>query len=132
MIQVDSSALVAIARQEPGSTAFNDVIAGARVIIGTPTLLEVSFVLPSMLTRQATDEFLEDFLADPHVDAVPFSLEMFRAANAAFSVFGKGRHPAKLNFGDCMSYAVAKVRGVPLLFKGNDFVHTDIRSALPG
>jgi ribonuclease VapC len=65
------------------------------------------------------------------VEAVPFTLEMYRAASSAFQTYGKGRqHPAQLNFGDCMAYALAKVEGIPLLYKGEDFSRTDIRRAL--
>jgi ribonuclease VapC len=68
-------------------------------------------------------EFLQDVL--------DFSQELFIAACEAFDRYGKGRHKAALNFGDCMSYAVAKARAVPLLYKGQDFLHTDINPALP-
>ena len=131
MIAVDTSALVVLARSEPERSAFNTVIASGRVLVGAPTLLEASMVLPAMVTQERAEAFLARFLADPWVEALPFSVEMFQAARAAFYSFGKGRHPAKLNFGDCMAYAVAKVRDVPLLYKGDDFSLTDIRSALP-
>ena len=88
-------------------------------------------VLPGMVTQERAEAFLASFLADPWVEALPFSVDMFEAARAAFYSFGKGHHPAKLNYGDCMAYAVAKVRDVPLLYKGGDFSLTDIRSALP-
>ena len=130
MIAVDTSALVAIAREEPEARAFNEALASGPVVIGTPALLETSIVLPSMLTREAADGFLDRLLGYPWVQPVDFSFEMFEAAKAAFQRYGKGRHPARLNFGDCMSYALAKVRGVPLLYKGNDFALTDIRPAL--
>lgn len=126
MIALDTSALVVIAREEPEAAAFSEVIAGGIVLVGTPTLLEASMILPSMVTQVAADRFLRQFMAKSWVETVPFSLGMFEAARLAFEMFGKGRHPAKLNFGDCMSYAVAKVRDVPLLFKGSDFSRTDI------
>jgi ribonuclease VapC len=74
---------------------------------------------------------LEDWIVRPNVTLDPFDAPQYRDAVIAFERFGHGRHPAKLNFGDCMSHAVAKHHGVPLLYKGNDFRLTDIRSALP-
>lgn len=70
---------------------------------------------------------LRGFLSKRGLTIVPFDAAMFDAAIDAFARFGKGRgHPAKLNFGDCLSYAVARTHMVPLLFKGNDFIHTDL------
>ena len=131
MIAIDTSALVAIATEEPESAAFNDVMARRRIVVGTPTLLEASMVLPSLVTQVTAEQFLADFLADSWVEAIPFSVEMFEAARAAFHRFGRGRHPAKLNLGDCMTYGLAKIMDVPLLYKGSDFALTDLRSALP-
>ena len=65
------------------------------------------------------------------MELVPVDVEQARVARAAFSRFGKGRHPAALNYGDCFSYALAQVMGEPLLYKGDDFSRTDIRSVLP-
>ncbi|MGA0597168.1 PIN domain-containing protein [Enterovirga sp. CN4-39] len=88
-------------------------------------------VMPSIVAEEAADRFLRRFLAEPWTRRVAFSVEMFDAAQVAFRRYGRGRgHPAKLNFGDCMSYAVAKVHGIPLLYKGEDFSQTDIVSAL--
>jgi ribonuclease VapC len=131
VIAVDTSVVVAIVREESDARAFSDAMAGGRILIGTPTLLEASMVLPTVVGKSAADSFLRDFLDDSAVEPVPFSLKMFEAAKAAFERYGRGRHPAKLNFGDCMSYAVAKVLDAPLLYKGTDFAHTDIRPALP-
>ncbi|MDB5560216.1 MAG: twitching motility protein PilT [Enterovirga sp.] len=131
MIAVDTSALVAIAREEPDAYAFNEAIASGPVVIGTPALVEASMVLPSVVTQDAADRFLAQMLGYSWIEPVAFSFEMYEAAKMAFGRFGRGRgHPAQLNFGDCMSYAVAKVLDVPLLYKGNDFALTDIRSAL--
>ena len=75
---------------------------------------------------------VDRFLSRPTVRVVAFGLEHYRLAAAAFDRYGKGRgHPAQLNFGDCMAYAVAKARDVPLLYKGDDFAQTDVRRALP-
>ena len=126
MIAVDTSALVPIVREEPEARLFGEVLSSRRVLVGTPTLLEASMVLPSVVSGDAADRFLRSFLAEPGVEPVAFSFEMFEAAKVAFRFYGCGRHPAKLNFGDCMSYAVAKVLGIPLLYKGGNFAQTDL------
>lgn len=76
-------------------------------------------------------ERLESFIATAELDVVAFDAEQCRAAREAFARYGKGRHPAGLNFGDCASYALAATRALPLLFKGADFAQTDIAAALP-
>lgn len=119
---------MAIALDEPERKTFNLYIAAEEALIGTPTLLELQLVLSSRMGVDA-EAFVDRLLALPAVHPVAFSLEMYRFALAAFHRFGKGRHQAGLNFGDCMAYAVAKAHDVPLLFKGNDFLHTDIRPA---
>ena len=72
-------------------------------------------------------DFLTELVADKDVWIEPFDADLSLIARAAFDRYGKGRHPAKLNFGDCISYALAKSRDLPLLFKGDDFPLTDIR-----
>lgn len=129
MTAVDT--LVAIVREEPEARSFAGVLSRQQVLVGTPTLLEASMVMPSIVTEEVVDRALRRFLAEPWTRRVAFSVEMFDAAHVAFRRYGRGRgHPAKLNFGDCMSYAVAKVHGIPLLYKGEDFSQTDIVSAL--
>ena len=101
-------------------------------MVGAPTLVETRFVLSSILDDQDADVMIDRLVHEGSLEPVDFTPAMADAAVDAFRRFGKGRgHPAQLNFGDCTSYAVAKVHGVPLLFKGSDFAHTDIRSALP-
>jgi ribonuclease VapC len=73
---------------------------------------------------------VEEMLKDAQIELVPVSIDHARFAVAAFDRFGKGRHAAKLNFGDCFAYALAKERGEPLLFKGEDFARTDLVPAL--
>ena len=91
--------------------------------------METRLVLESHAPGRA-DALLRHFVARKSITIIAFDAAMFQAASDAFARFGKGRgHPAKLNFGDCMAYATAKVRAVPLLFKGSDFVHTDIKPA---
>lgn len=127
MIAVDTSALVAIALAEPERDLFKAAILGAtKAAVSSVSALEFRMVVygrrgPRGLVQA---QALLDF---PNVEiAYPGRAEM-DAALAAFVLFGKGSgHPASLNFGDLFSYALAKVRGLPLLFKGNDFAKTDI------
>ena len=130
MIALDSSALVAIALVEPEAEPFARLIGRQRCFIGWPTVFETSLVLQGAAEGSAAGVFIDAILARPNVEAVPFDGALYRAARQAFERFGRGRHPAKLNFGDCMAYAVAKTFGVPLLFKGDDFVQTDLPAAL--
>jgi ribonuclease VapC len=97
-------------------------------LIGAPTLFESAMVLTSRTGPQARS-VLEAAIRRMGVMIVPFSGDHVHWATSAFLRFGKGRHPAALNFGDCMSYAVAKVAGMPLLYSGNDFSQTDITPA---
>jgi ribonuclease VapC len=130
MIALDTSAIVAIACSEPEEEAFNRLISTREALVGTPTLLESRMVLESKLPDFA-DEFMESFLDTRFIHPVAFSLRMYLEAMDAFRRFGKGRRgPAGLNFGDCMSYAVAKFHHAPLLYKGKDFAQTDVPSAL--
>ena len=124
---VDSSALVAIARVEPEAETFLAVMRSAATLsTGAPTALETTMVL-----GVDQRERLTDFLASQMIDVVPFAADHLDAAQLAFAAYGKGGgSKAQLNYGDCMSYALAKVTGEPLLFKGDDFTHTDITPAL--
>jgi ribonuclease VapC len=126
---LDSSAIVAIHLREPGCESLIDKIDAAdAVVVGLPTLLETAMVLTGRLGQDARP-MLFAFLRRVDAVMVPFNEEHLDAAGAAFVRFGRGRHPAALNFGDCMSYAVASVAGMPLLFTGEDFRRTDITSA---
>ena len=124
---LDSSAIVAIALGEPEAELFGNLIGLHEALVGTPTLVEVHLVLSSKLDD--VEAFMREFVLPPKIHPVAFNLDMYYAATAAFERYGKGRgHPAKLNFGDCMSYAVAKTHDVPLLYKGTDFSLTDLRT----
>ena len=126
MIAIDTSAIVAIAMEEPEGRHFDTLVAKNRTIIETPTLLEARIVLGALMPGFAGD-FLEVLILRTTVQPVAFTLPMYRMASDAFQRFGKGRgHPARLNFGDCQSYGVSKALDAPLLFKGDDFVHTDL------
>lgn len=126
---LDSSAIVAIHLKEPGFDQLIRAIDNADVVaVGTPTLLGATMVLSTRLGQDARP-LLAAFLRRLDAEVVPFSDEHLHAATAAFLRFGRGRHPAALNFGDCMSYAIAAVAGMPLLFTGDDFAKTDIAAA---
>src|SRR3981081_1894305 len=126
---LDSSAMVAIHLREPGYERLIDRIDTAEVVVvGVPTLLETAMVLTARIGQDARPMIFA-FLRRLDAEVVPFNEEHLDAAAAAFMRCGRGRHPAGLNFGDCMSYAVASVAGMPLLFTGEDFRKTDIAQA---
>ena len=129
MIVVDTSALMAILEDEPELDRFVTLIANDDdVVIAAPTYLEFMMVSISRRGgehRATSDELLQRL----SIRVIGWSQEMADIATETFIRFGKGRHPAQLNFGDCMAYALAKSFDAPLLFKGNDFSLTDIESA---
>jgi ribonuclease VapC len=126
---LDSSAIVAIVFREPGfETVVERLASTETAAAGAPTLAETGIVLSARLKRDARG-LLERLLQEFGIQSVPFSEEHWRAAHDAFLRFGKGRHPARLNFGDCLSYATAKLADQPLLFVGGDFAKTDIAVA---
>lgn len=126
---LDTSAIVAVHFREPGYERLISAVESARVVlVGIPTALEAAIVLSARLGRDARP-LLSSFLRRVGAVLVAFREEHLDAAIAAFLRFGRGRHPAELNFGDCLSYAVAAVAGLPLLFTGEDFAHTDIPAA---
>lgn len=130
MIAIDSSAVVAIALQEAEANLFVDMVAGTPCVIGWLTVFECHLVL-SGIPQGGGLEVLDKVLQAPRLNTVAFDGTPLAAASLAFTRYGKGRgHPAQLNFGDCMAYAVAKTKRVPLLYKGTDFASTDIDSAL--
>ncbi len=129
---VDSSAIIAVLDHEEGWESFYDIMASGiqPLRMSVATQLEATIVISrskdSLHRRQ-----LDDLIADFQVEILPVTLQQGEIARAAHLTFGKGSgHPAKLNFGDCFSYALAKHRDEPLLFKGDDFAQTDIVSAL--
>jgi ribonuclease VapC len=127
---IDASALIAIVTGEPERRAFIEAIVAADTrLVAAPTLLETSIVLLAR-AGEARLQDLRDFSARAGVDTVSFGPEHVELALAAFRRFGKGRHPAGLNFGDCFAYALAEATGEPLLFKGDDFAATDVRAAV--
>lgn len=126
---VDSSALISILLAERGYGPLLEKAGRANsVFVGAPTALETAVVLSARLRRDARP-MLSGFLRRMNAEIVDFGEDHYDAALSAFLRFGKGRHPAALNFGDCMSYALASLSGLPLLYAGADFSKTDIPSA---
>jgi ribonuclease VapC len=133
MIVADTSAIVAIAFAEPEREAFVQVLQRSdRVLVSTVSVVEARMVVHGRRGQRAV-VLVDDIIRLPIFEVIAPGEAEVDAAYAAFVAFGKGSgHPAGLNFGDVFSYALAKVRGLPLLFKGNDFSETDIASALVG
>lgn len=127
---VDSSAVVAILRRELDAPVYSEALARAsRKIMAAPTFLEMSMVVIGR-KGEAASAGIDRFILRAGIEIVPFTPAAALIAVDAFAKFGKGRHPAGLNFGDCISYAVAKTELMPLLFKGDDFRLTDVEAAL--
>ena len=123
---VDSSAVVAMLLREDGWETLRSAVTGEELVgIGAPTLLEVLLVVSGRAGRDRSED-VREFVRDLRIVVIPFEEEHAWEAAKAFAHFGKGRHRAALNFGDCMSYAVAKLAGQPLLCTGKDFAKTDI------
>jgi ribonuclease VapC len=126
---LDASALIAILMEEPGFlTIAGKINAASTVIIGAPTAFEAAMVLQKKVKDHAGLR-LKEFLDAEDIRIVDFGEEHYRLALSALLRYGKGRHPAQLNFGDCLSYAVAAVADMPLLYTGDDFSKTDIEAA---
>src|SRR5690606_2465671 len=104
------------------------ILAAPAVAAGAPTLAETGIVLQARLGG-AADGMIERLLDELSIEEIPFGPVHWREAVDAYRRFGKGRHPAALNFGDCMTYATARLTGEPLLFTGDDFARTDIAAA---
>jgi len=127
---LDTSSLVAILAQEPDSDLYVNAISRAsRCRISAGNFLELSIVIEGQFGADALQQ-CDALFRRVGIVIEPVTVEHAHTARQAFHDFGKGRHPAALNFGDCFAYALAKVTGEPLLFKGEDFKKTDIASAL--
>ena len=129
MITADTSAIVAIVLGEPDAERYLAAMRAEAVIVSAVSQVEAAIVVEA---RQGPDAARDlQLLLDATVDEVmPVDVAHARGATAAWRRFGRGRHPAALNFGDCFSLATARLAGTPLLFKGDDFNRTDIESAL--
>ena len=122
----DSSALVAVLKDEPERAEFLAAISREVTRVSAATVLETAIVV-----RPSRFEDLDELLDDADITVVGFDLAQVRIAREAYARYGKkSGSKARLNFGDCMTYALAKITGEPLLFKGEDFTHTDLESAL--
>ena len=126
---LDTSAILAVLFREPDhQTLIDKLLAPGTKGVGTPTLVETGLVMTGRLEGDA-EALLWGFLHQFEIAPVAFGDRHWRAAVEAFHRFGRGRHPAGLNFGDCLSYATAKLADQPLLFVGEDFGKTDLRPA---
>jgi ribonuclease VapC len=130
VIVVDTSAIVAILKEEAEGAGFAVTIGEAdSCLLSAVSLFEASMLMIGA-SRPELAQPLDRLIRELAIEIVPFDEDLARVSRAAFIRFGKGRHPAGLNFGDCVSYALARSRGLPLLYKGGDFTKTDVVSAL--
>ncbi|WP_170213613.1 type II toxin-antitoxin system VapC family toxin [Dulcicalothrix desertica] len=126
MIVIDPSAIMAIIYAEPEELIFIQLINESEdCLLSAPSYVESSIVMGTKHGDQGVEN-LKLLIEALSIIIVPLSAEQAQLATEPFLKFGKGRHPAKLNMGDCFSYALAKSTNQPLLFKGNDFIYTDI------
>lgn len=128
---IDTSALIAILRDEPEAAACAKAIeAASRRYISAANFLEAAIVIDGSRDPVASRRF-DDLVREAQLVVEPVTEAQARIAREAYRDFGRGSgHPARLNFGDCFAYALARLSGEPLLFKGDDFTHTDITPAL--
>ena len=127
---LDSSALLAVILNEPEEDRFLTAMIDAPVLrMSAGTWLESTIVIDS-LKKSAMTRRLEDLKAALRIEIVPVTEEAAMCGRGAHMAFGRGNHPARLNYGDCFAYALATLSGEKLLFKGNDFAQTDIEPAL--
>jgi len=125
----DTSVFVAILLNEPDADTYrNTLLSVEKVLISAATAVELHIVVTAKLGADGILN-LDRLLSQPLFEIVPVDHQQMTAANLAFERYGKGRHPAKLNYGDLFSYALAKSKDLPLLFKGEDFSKTDIVAA---
>ena len=122
---VDTSALVAVLLREPGHDVLEEHLGLGSVAVGTPTLTEAGIVLTARIGVSGKS-LLARLVQELEIEEIPFTGNHWTASVDAFLRYGKGRHPAALNLGDCFTYAVAQLTGEPLLCLGNDFAQTDL------
>jgi ribonuclease VapC len=128
VIVVDTSAIVAILKNEPGWKHLASALhSAASKQLSAANWVELSLVIAGRRGNTYQLAHLDHFLKTAIIECYPIDELQARLAREAFLRFGKGRHPAGLNFGDCFSYALARKLDAPLLFVGNDFSHTDVR-----
>jgi ribonuclease VapC len=127
---VDSSAILAIVLQEPGQERFVDAIVDADACrMSVSNWFEATMVIDRRGNTEAVNR-LDDFMQRARIEVMPISVSQGEIARRAWRTYGRGIHPARLNYGDCFAYALAKETREPLLFKGNDFAQTDLEPAL--
>jgi ribonuclease VapC len=123
---LDTSAVVAILSREPDSGRLLEILFAAKNrLLPSPCAAEALIVLRTKL-GQNPEPLLSDFYCEFAIQLIAFEPQHLPWFNYAYTTFGKGRHPAALNFGDCFTYSIAKSTGLPLLFTGNDFRQTDL------
>ena len=128
---VDSSALIAILHNEPEAKAFAEAVEESSICrISAATFVEAAAVVDGSRNPVLSRRF-DDLIRDAEMKIEPVTEAQAWIAREAYRDYGKGSgHPAKLNFGDCFAYALARETGEPLLFKGDDFTHTDVTGAV--
>ncbi len=127
---VDSSAVIAILRGEPEADSFAELLVVTPSRMSAANWLEASMVADGGGSPTAISDF-DELIRQLGITVIPVTAEHARVARAAFRRYGRGSgSPARLNFGDCIAYATAITEGLPLLFKGNDFGHTDVPAAI--
>jgi len=128
---VDSSALVTIAKRESDWEIFSRALDSSEFLrLSAASFVETAIVLDALRNPVVSTRF-DELISGSEIVIEPVTVEQARIARQAYRDYGKGSgHPAQLNFGDCFSYALAREKREPLLYKGDDFVHTDLRSAL--
>ncbi|MDE2785892.1 MAG: type II toxin-antitoxin system VapC family toxin [Chloroflexota bacterium] len=129
MMAADTSALIAVLTREEGYEIFTNAMkSNVPVLVSTATAVE--FLIVALGRGEDAYRAAINMLAGPDIQVVPLDYDQALAAGEANRRYGKGRHPAALNFGDTFAYALASVRNLPLLFKGNDFARTDLTPAV--
>ena len=129
---IDTSALIAILQREPERRAFIEAVEAADArLMSVATFVEISIVIEARHGAEGLRD-LDHFIARAGIELVAVDSEQATTARGAFGRFGKARHRAGLNYGDCFLYALAILRGEPLLFKGDDLGHTDVTMVDPG
>jgi ribonuclease VapC len=124
---VDTSAVLAILQDEPERRSFNEALESADArLMSVATFVETSILVESRYGAEGLRD-LDRLVERAGIELIAVDADHARVAREAWSRFGKGRHAAALNFGDCFSYALARVLGEPLLYKGGDFSQTDVR-----
>lgn len=129
---IDTSVLITLLREEPESATFVPILAReyGRLKMSTASYLEAAIVIDGN-DDDVLSERLDAVIAHFGIELVSVSPHHARVGREAYRTYGKGRHPAKLNFGDCFAYALSRTANEPLLFKGEDFARTDVLSAVP-